>query len=88
MGVKQVGLKWAYTVTPEEVSRAEQYGDVTPNGVKFIDELVSINGCAFYLIKEAGITNEQITAAKRHLRNERDVVCFHIAIVDGEQEDD
>jgi len=68
-----------YSFSRERIEKEARYGNVTPNGVVFVDELASIDGCNFYLIKTPETTQKQIAEAKRWLRQNRDVVKFYIA---------
>lgn len=70
----------------EEVNKAKEFGNVTENGVTFIDELESIHGCNFYLFKEKGITTKMLIEAKKLIRKDRDVVKFYIAYPEKEEE--
>ena len=74
-------IKIRYEFTQEQYDRQVEFGNITPNGVVFYDELVSWKGCNFYLFKTEGITEKMIAEAKRWLRNERDVVKFHTAYI-------
>lgn len=71
-----------FTFTQDRVNKLRKWGNVTPNNIIFEDELTSINGCTFYLIKEKNVTNKMIAEAKRWIRSNRDVVKFHIAYIE------
>lgn len=71
------------TFTPEDLAKAHRYGEVVAHvepgpGVAFTWELAGPQGASFYLMREPRHTDEQIAAAKRWLRSERDVVSIHI----------
>lgn len=63
---------WIET-TQEEVDRLRKLG-FTYNGVVYLEELVSSNGMSFTLVKEKGITIEQLQECERTIRKSRDVV--------------
>lgn len=66
------------TYTPEQLQRAKQSRDVTPNGVAWREWLESRAGAGFALMREPQHSPEDIAAAKRHLRGARDVVCLYV----------
>jgi hypothetical protein len=74
--VKRAKLRHIFT--QEQYDRELKYGNIAPNGVVFQDDLVSINGCAFYLFKTEKITNKMIAEAKKWIRQHRDVVKFYV----------
>lgn len=52
--------------------------ETTTNGIRFTEEIVSINGAAFILFPE-GHSKADIKAAKREIRSQRDVVSIRVA---------
>jgi hypothetical protein len=64
------GLKHTWV----ERNRAIKKHEVAPNGVPYLWDLVSPDGASFQLLRGAHHTDADIEAAKRHLKNERDVV--------------
>jgi len=68
---------WVWVATPEEVAHEHRFGNVTPNGIVFRDELAGPAGSDFFLMPSEEHTKEDIKKAKRWLRNQRDVVSFY-----------
>ena len=73
------------SISEDVYLRNRRWGNITPNGVVFIDELASINGCNFILIKSKNVTCKKIADAKRWLKNNRDVVKFYVVNVENKQ---
>jgi len=60
--------------TKQDAEKFEKYGDVA-KGVPFDWWLVNQNGAGFCLVPTRGVhTEEQVEAAKAHIRADRDVV--------------
>jgi len=55
------------------------YLDQTNNGISFHEEIASSEGASFILLPEPQHTPENIKAAKREIRMNRDVVSIHVA---------
>lgn len=62
----------------QHIEKLKKWGNVTPNGVVFEDEVTSIDGCTFYLLKTPKTTLKMIAEAKRYIRHRRDVVKFYV----------
>ena len=65
----------------EDVARFIRYGQVTDNGVVYDEELFSIDGMFFTLLREPHQTDADIDLAKRLIRNDRDVVGMKVVRV-------
>jgi hypothetical protein len=57
-----------------ELLRAKSYGQCTPSGVAYEEELAGPNGMSFVLLREEHTSDEMLSQAVDYLRRGRDVV--------------
>ena len=60
------------------IAKAIRLGDITSNGVAYEWSLSGPNGASFTLLRQSNHTDEDISEAKRILRNNRDVTSIKI----------
>lgn len=70
--------------TQEELERARDYGDASPEGIVYTWELAGDFGANYYLFPSKEHTEEELEETKNWLRNSHDVIDIRVGIADGE----